>query len=181
MVPVRNRDSRVSIDKDEHGIIERDKMTVLKSLFFFILVPGLLIGYFPYLISATDEEMFALGILGYLAFPLWFAGWIVMIWCFWIFIANGRGTPAPFAPPSQLVAVGPYRFVRNPMYAAGLITLLGWILWSPSFSLILAFILFFLATHLFITLYEEPVLKKSFGVVYEEYCKRVPRWFPKIK
>ena len=156
-------------------------MTVLKSLFFFILVPGLLIGYFPYLISTTDADLFALGIFGYLAFPLWFLGWIVMIWCFWIFIANGRGTPAPFDPPSELVAVGPYRFVRNPMYVAGLVTLLGWILWSPSLSLILAFFLFIFATHLFVTLYEEPTLRKNFGAAYEDYCRQVPRWMPKFK
>jgi protein-S-isoprenylcysteine O-methyltransferase Ste14 len=79
-----------------------------------------------------------------------------MLWCFWIFIADGRGTPAPIDPPRELVIVGPYRFVRNPMYAAGLVALLGWILWSPSLSLILAFLLFLLATHFFVTLYEEP-------------------------
>lgn len=156
-------------------------MTVLKSLFFFIFVPGLLIGYFPYLISTTDVELFAPGILSYLAFPLWFIGWTVMLWCFWIFIANGRGTPAPIDPPRELVIVGPYRFVRNPMYAAGLAALLGWILWSPSLSLILAFFLFLLATHLFVMLYEEPTLKRTFGAAYDDYCRRVPRWIPRLK
>lgn len=156
-------------------------MTVLKSLFFFIFVPGLLIGYFPYLISTTDVELFAPGILSYLAFPLWFVGWTVMLWCFWIFIANGRGTPAPIDPPRELVIVGPYRFVRNPMYAAGLAALLGWILWSPSLSLILAFFLFLLATHLFVMLYEEPTLKRTFGAAYDDYCRRVPRWIPRLK
>lgn len=156
-------------------------MTVLKSLFFFILAPGLLIGYLPYLISTSDTELFAPGVLGYLAFPLWFVGWTVMIWCFWIFTADGRGTPAPIDPPRELVVVGPYRFVRNPMYAAGLAALLGWILWSPSLSLILAFLLFLLATHFFITLYEEPTLMRTFGAVYEDYCRRVPRWLPRVK
>ena len=157
------------------------KMTVLKSLFFFIFVPGLLIGYFPYLISTGDTELFAPGILSYLAFPLWFVGWTVMLWCFWIFIADGRGTPAPIDPPKELVVVGPYRFVRNPMYAAGLAALLGWILWSPSLSLVLAFFLFLLATHLFVTLFEEPTLKRTFGAAYEDYCERIPRWIPKLK
>lgn len=156
-------------------------MTVLKSLFFFILVPGLLMGYFPYLISTTDTELFVPGILGWLAFPLWFVGWTVMIWCFWIFIANGRGTPAPVDPPRNLVVVGPYRFVRNPMYAAGLTALFGWSLWSPSLALIAAPFLFFLAAHLFVTFYEEPTLKKKFGAAYDEYARRVPRWIPKLR
>lgn len=156
-------------------------MTAFKSLFFFILVPGTLMGYFPYLVASTDTELLTPGVLGYLAFPLWFVGWTVMIWCFWIFLANGRGTPAPIDPPHELVIVGPYRFVRNPMYVAGLIALLGWIIWSPSLPLIVAPFLFFIAAHLFVIGYEEPTLKKKFGAVYEEYCKRVPRWIPRLK
>lgn len=155
-------------------------MTALKSLLFLILVPGLLIGVFPYMISTTDTELISLGVLSYLAFPFLLIGWVAMLWSFWNFTVRGKGTPAPIDPPKELVAVGLYRYVRNPMYVAGLITLLGWILWSPSFSLILAFLLFLLATHLFITLYEEPTLKKKFGAAYEEYLKQVPRWIPKI-
>jgi protein-S-isoprenylcysteine O-methyltransferase Ste14 len=155
-------------------------MTALKSLFFLILVPGLLIGYFPYLISTTDAELFVVGVLSYLAFPLWLIGWTAMLWCFWNFTYNGRGTPAPIDPPRELVALGLYRYVRNPMYVAGLITLLGWILWSPSLPLIVAPFLFFAAAHLFVMLYEEPILKKKFGAAYEEYLKQVPRWTPKF-
>ena len=156
-------------------------MTALKSLFFLVLVPGLLIGYFPYAVSRNDTELLALGAVRYLALPLLAVGWTVMLWCFWNFLVTGRGTPAPIDPPRELVAVGPYRFVRNPMYAAGLTALLGWILWSPSLPLILAPFLFFAAAHLFVTGYEEPTLKKKFGAAYEEYCNRVPRWIPKFK
>ena len=156
-------------------------MTALKSLFFLLLVPGLLIGYFPYIISATDSELFSTGVIAYLAFPLWMIGTIMMFWCFWDFLVKGKSTPAPIDPPKELVAVGLYRFVRNPMYVAGIIALLGWILWSPSLPLVVAPFLFFSAVHLFVTLYEEPTLKKKFGAAYEEYCKRVPRWIPKFK
>lgn len=154
-------------------------MAALKSLVFLILVPGMLIGYVPYVISTTDIELFPPGVLSYLAFPLWLIGGISMLWCFWNFTVNGRGTPAPIDPPRELVVVGLYRFVRNPMYVAGLIALLGWILWSPSLPLIAALFLFFTAAHLFVTLYEEPTLKKKFGATYENYCQRVPRWIPK--
>lgn len=103
-----------------------------------------------------------------------------MLWCFWVFIANGRGTPAPFDPPKELVAAGPYRFVRNPMYVAGIITLIGWILWSPSLPLIVAPLLFLGTAHLFVTGYEEPTLRKKFGAAYADYFKRVPRWIPRL-
>jgi protein-S-isoprenylcysteine O-methyltransferase Ste14 len=155
-------------------------MTALKSLFFLIFVPGLLIGYIPYVVSTTDTEFASLGVIAYIAFLLWFLASAAMFWCFWNFLVNGRGTPAPIDPPKELVVVGLYRYVRNPMYVAGLIGLLGWILWSPSFSLILVFIIFFIATHLFITLYEEPNLKKRFGESYEQYLHQVPRWIPKF-
>jgi protein-S-isoprenylcysteine O-methyltransferase Ste14 len=41
--------------------------------------------------------------------------------------------------------------------------------------------LFFLATHLFVTLYEEPDLRRRFGASYEAYLSRVPRWIPRLK
>lgn len=156
-------------------------MTAFKSLFFLLLVPGLLIGYFPYLISTTDMELLALGAIRYLALPLLLAGWAAMLWCFWSFLVNGRGTPAPIDPPKELVAVGLYRFVRNPMYVAGIVALLGWILWSPSLPLILAPLIFFVAAHLFVIGYEEPTLRGKFGTAYAEYCKLVPRWIPRFK
>jgi protein-S-isoprenylcysteine O-methyltransferase Ste14 len=125
--------------------------------------------------------LFTPGVLGYLAIPLWLLGGLGMLWCFWNFLVNGKGTPAPIDPPKELVAVGLYRHVRNPMYVAGLIALFGWILWSPSLPLIVAPILFLTAAHLFVTRYEEPHLKKTFGAAYEDYCQRVPRWFPNWK
>jgi len=155
-------------------------MTTLKSLFFLVLVPGMLIGYFPYLISTTDSELFAPGVIAYLAFPLWLIGGVSMLWCFWSFLVNGRGTPAPIDPPKELVAVGLYRFVRNPMYVAGIVALIGWILWSPSLPLIVAPFVFFIAAHLFVTGYEEPTLKKKFGAAYADYFKRIPRWIPRL-
>ena len=39
--------------------------------------------------------------------------------------------------------------------------------------------LFFLVTHLFVVLYEEPTLRRTFGSEYEAYCDRVKRWLPK--
>lgn len=155
-------------------------MTALKSLLFLILVPGLLLGYIPYSISLADNGLFEPGFLAYLAIPLWLSGGTGMLWCFWNFTVNGRGTPAPVDPPKELVAVGLYRYVRNPMYVSGILALIGWALWSPSLPLLIAPFLFFAATHAFVTLYEEPTLKKKFGAAYEEYLKSVPRWIPKL-
>ncbi len=101
-----------------------------------------------------------------------------MLSCVWNFIFIGKGTPAPIDPPKELVAVGLYRYIRNPMYASGIIVLLGWLVWSPSLPLLIAPILFFAAAHSFVLLYEEPTLKRKFGAAYEDYLQRVPRWIP---
>ena len=34
---------------------------------------------------------------------------------------------------------------------------------------------------LFVLLYEEPHLRKIFGADYEEYCRNVPRWIPRLR
>ena len=34
---------------------------------------------------------------------------------------------------------------------------------------------------LFVLLYEEPTLRKSFGREYEEFCANVPRWIPRLR
>jgi protein-S-isoprenylcysteine O-methyltransferase Ste14 len=121
------------------------------------------------------------GFLAYLAFPLWIVGGIILLWSFWNFLAQGRGTPAPIDPPKELVAVGFYRYVRNPMYVGILATIIGHLLWFGYWSLLIYAIVVFAAFHTFVTFYEEPTLKNKFGPAYEDYLKKVPRWIPRFK
>ena len=37
-----------------------------------------------------------------------------------------------------------------------------------------------LSTAAFVRLYEEPTLRKKFGVDYQEYCGHVRRWIPRM-
>jgi protein-S-isoprenylcysteine O-methyltransferase Ste14 len=104
------------------------------------------------------------------------AGAVIALWCVGAFAWIGRGTPAPFDPPRKLVIRGPYRFVRNPMYIGAGLALAGAALFYKSISLLLYVGIFLLATHLFVVLYEEPTLRRSFGAEYEAYCHRVRRW-----
>jgi protein-S-isoprenylcysteine O-methyltransferase Ste14 len=39
--------------------------------------------------------------------------------------------------------------------------------------------LFLLVTHLFVLMYEEPTLRRTFKGEYEDYCRRTNRWWPK--
>jgi len=117
--------------------------------------------------------------------PLWirpvgwmlaFAGGLLAAACIATFVTTGRGTPAPFDPPRQFVASGPYRYVRNPMYvgAAALILGSGLIVASP--SIVLLALAFNLIMHLFVVLYEEPALTDKFGASYQQYRSSVHRW-----
>ncbi len=109
-------------------------------------------------------------------------GFAVALRCVWDFGWTGRGTPAPIAPPQNLVVVGFYRYVRNPMYVG---FAFGWIgLWFVfgHFNLVLAYSVAAVGVgvHLFVILYEEPVLRKKFGTDYDAFCRNVPRWLPRL-
>jgi protein-S-isoprenylcysteine O-methyltransferase Ste14 len=108
-------------------------------------------------------------------------GAAIALWCVFTFAFIGKGTPAPFDPPRRLVIRGPCRFVRNPMYVGAGIALAGAALFYQSLSILIYAGLFFLATHLFVVLYEEPTLRQTFGSEYEAYCRDVRRWWPKTK
>ena len=106
-------------------------------------------------------------------------GTSLALWCVFTFVFIGKGTPAPFDPPRKLVVRGPYRFVRNPMYIGAGMTVAGAALYYQSLSIFIYAALFFLITHLFVVLYEEPTLRRTFGNEYEAYCRRTTRWWPK--
>lgn len=110
-------------------------------------------------------------------------GFAVALRCIWDFGRTGHGTPAPMAPPQRLVVVGFYRYVRNPMYV-GFIT--GWVgLWvvfgRASLAAVAGACLAVLGVALFVLLYEQPTLRAKFGADYEEYCRNVPPWLPRLR
>ncbi len=118
----------------------------------------------------------------------WFAvipsvlGFAVAMRCVWDFGRTGRGTPAPMAPPQRLVVAGFYRYVRNPMYLGFFTGWLGlWIVFGRASILATALVdLVILCVIFFVLLYEEPTLRKKFGADYDEYCRNVPRWLPRL-
>ena len=113
------------------------------------------------------------------AVPVMVAGAAIGLACVATFVFRGRGTPAPFDPPRQFVAVGLYRYVRNPMYIGGALLLAGFALFLRSGAALLFCLPWLLLAHIFVLLYEEPALRRRFGATYEEYCRTVPRWIPR--
>lgn len=110
-------------------------------------------------------------------------GFAVALRCVWDFGRTGRGTPAPMVPPKRLVVVGFYRHVRNPMYVGFLTGWAGlWVVFGrASVAAVAVALAVLLVVALFVWLYEEPTLRKKFGAEYEEYCRNVPRWLPRLR
>jgi len=155
-------------------------MTALKSLLFLIVAPGTVAGYIP-LVLLRQGSRLETGLFAYLALPLWALGGAILLWSFWNFLNEGRGTPAPIDPPKELVATGFYRYVRNPLYVGILAMILGHFLWFGYWNLLMYAIVVFVAFHTFVSYYEEPTLKRKFGTAYEDYQKKVPRWIPRLR
>lgn len=155
-------------------------MTTLKTLVFTILMPGTVGGMMPWLLAhgaqASPPPVLSFWIAGLLPLVL---GVGLYLWCAGAFTYIGKGTPAPIDAPTVLVVQGPYRWVRNPMYIAVLLVILGQAILFRSSLLVGYALLFWLVVHVFVVVVEEPSLRSQFGVSYDDYRRQVPRWIPR--
>ncbi len=135
-------------------------------------------GYVPYRILLASDRLHLpeLSVASISAMSLAVSGVFVLLRCVWDFFASGKGTLAPIDPPRHLVVRGLYRYTRNPMYNGVIAILVGeaWIFTSISVLEYAAVVL--VAFHLFVVLYEEPVLEAQFRGSYVAYRRSVPRW-----
>jgi protein-S-isoprenylcysteine O-methyltransferase Ste14 len=115
--------------------------------------------------------------IGWLAGSICVAGLALHIWSN---VSLARGERQATGGASPLVMDGPFRYVRNPIYLAGIALLLGVGLLYPTWEakdlvLTLVLLVYF---HWAVVRVEEPALQQQFGPAYEEYCRRVARWLP---
>jgi protein-S-isoprenylcysteine O-methyltransferase Ste14 len=150
---------------------------LIRNLLFTIVVPGLGGVWVPW--SILTRAGAAPKPAVWLAVSVIASGAALYFVCLTNFAIVGRGTPGPWDAPRRLVAVGPYRWVRNPIYLAALLVVVGeaWLFVSPSVLLYAGAIAF--CCHLFVIGYEEPTLRRNFGETYAEYIRTVPRWLPR--
>ncbi len=123
---------------------------------------------------------------GMLPVPLQWLGGLLMLGAFaliaaseWTFLTFGGATGTPDDPLNQLIARGPYCWVRNPLYLSGLTVLLGAALVSRSPTLLTLSLIVPMAFHLFVVLVEEPRLEHRYGESYRAYKQTVLRWIPR--
>jgi protein-S-isoprenylcysteine O-methyltransferase Ste14 len=106
-------------------------------------------------------------------------GIVITYSCVSLFTDHGEGTPSPWNPPKNLVVLGVYRHVRNPMMIGVFCVLLGESLLSGSLLIFLWFAFFVVANLIYIPLFEEPKLLIRFGEPYQRYMQNVSRWLPR--
>lgn len=156
-------------------------MNAVKTSLYMGSMHGFFTYYFPWQIASYDPATVNIGLFRWLAVPLWVIGTLIILRCSIDIIHRGLGTPAHLDPPKALVITGPYHYVRNPIYLGSLLIQLGTILWFGSALLLPYFLFFGIAYHILIVFFEEPVLHRLYGPIYEAYMRKVPRWIPGLR
>jgi protein-S-isoprenylcysteine O-methyltransferase Ste14 len=141
--------------------------------------PGLVIVYLPFTITRWRRVPEA-GWLSFLAFFLIALALLPLLESVIRFVRVGRGTLLPMVPTQVLVVSGFYRYVRNPMYVGVLSAIAGEAILFLSWRLAVYWCGVFALFNLFVLFYEEPKLSKTYGPQYEQFCRNVPRWIPRL-
>jgi protein-S-isoprenylcysteine O-methyltransferase Ste14 len=158
------------------------RAALLGTLLFVAILPAAIIVWVPWWI--TRWQM-APPLLGFLA--LRWAGALLVLVALPIFLdflarfVRAHGTPAPVAPPEDLVVEGGFARCRNPGYVAVTALVVGQGLFFGSPGVLLYAAALALGFHLFVVFVEEPGLRRRFGAGYDAYCAKVPRWLPRVR
>jgi protein-S-isoprenylcysteine O-methyltransferase Ste14 len=150
----------------------------LRNVLFTVLVPGAGGVGGPWLVLAGSRGLHSP--TAWWAVTAIVSGVLLYLWAVGAFAVVGRGTPGYWDSPRNFVAVGPYLWVRNPIYVAALLIVGGeaWLFMSlPLLEYAAAMALSF---QVLILGYEEPHLRRRFGGEYVAYQGLVRRWLPRL-
>jgi protein-S-isoprenylcysteine O-methyltransferase Ste14 len=100
----------------------------------------------------------------------WLAAWSVLT------LARAGTTVRPDRPSTVLVAVGPFRFSRNPLYLSFVLLYAGTALLTNTVWALVVLPLVAWAIDRAVIAREERYLATAFGETYEDYRRGVPRW-----
>ncbi|HSC77259.1 MAG TPA: isoprenylcysteine carboxylmethyltransferase family protein [Candidatus Acidoferrales bacterium] len=158
-------------------------LAVLRTTLYASVFIAFFLVYLPWALAIRGRAVSyeGLGVLRWLAVVPLLGGAYIALSCVAAFAWRGLGTPAPFDPPRKLVVSGFYRYVRNPMYLGAALAIVGE---TALFGSVLAGLGYLavlgVALAVFVIAYEEPALRAKFGAEYEEYCRHVPRFIPRL-
>ena len=117
--------SRTLLLLEGRAVQELGAFMLLRHLLSILLLPCTVVVVVPYTLLHRAARVAAPGGSAVANWPqatvgaaLFLGGFMLFAWTIGLFARQGRGTLAPWDPTKQLVATGPYRHVRNPMYVA---------------------------------------------------------------
>jgi len=113
---------------------------------------------------------------------LYFPGIVVYLWGYWTLgrmfgISSGFG--ATLYQDHKLIRIGPYRYVRHPMYLGVILAALGALSIFRTWAMVL-----FSASSLGVVVRarrEERLLAEEFGEEWDAYKREVNAWIPKLR
>ena len=136
--------------------------------FTLLLLSWLLDYFFP-------QFRFVYGSFRYIGLIIFAAGLSITFFSFYLFKKNK--TPIlPGQKPTFMVAVGPYKFTRNPMYLGVTLALLGISIYIGNLLSLLSPLIFFIVMNLVYIPFEEKLMENLFGKKYLNYKEKVRRW-----
>src|SRR5258708_5795987 len=106
-------------------------MWIVRHAFAIVILPMTMTILIPWWVIRGNGISFRMpaGTLDWLSIVagiLFFAvGFVLFATTVFLFEKRGRGTLAPWDPPSRLVIAGPYRYVRNPMIAGVILIIIA--------------------------------------------------------
>lgn len=82
----------------------------------------------------------------------------------------------PWKPTTRILARGPFRFTRNPMYLQMVLVCIGFAVLLANLWILILTPLCIWALQIFAIVPEEQYLEQKFGDAYRDYQRRVRRW-----
>ncbi|MBI3027458.1 isoprenylcysteine carboxylmethyltransferase family protein [Candidatus Woesearchaeota archaeon] len=135
------------------------------SLLFLSWLADYLLQQFRFIYSPYNKAGIVIIILG-----------LSLTFSAFYFFKKNKTPIIPGQKPTFVVAEGPYKFTRNPMYLGVTIALLGAAIFFGNALSFLSPLIFFLIMNYYFVPFEENLMKNLFGKKYLNYKKRVGRW-----
>ena len=157
-------------------------MAALKTVAVALTLAAVVLVGLPWLIARWTREV------GWLQMPIGGMRWLgvaavgfgIYLYVWSLIRLLRRGTSAlPGEPPTALETSGWYGRVRHPLLLGVVAILLGEAIAAASLAVLAFALAYWSFLHVFVTLKEEPDLKRAFGDRYLAYAAAVPRWIPR--
>jgi protein-S-isoprenylcysteine O-methyltransferase Ste14 len=102
-------------------------------------------------------------------------GLALVLWAFVTFRKAGTRVET-YRPTTTIVAKGPYRFTRNPIYIGMFLGQIGLAIGFDALWVLATLVPFYLVIRYGVIAREEAYLERKFGAVYLGYKSRIRRW-----